>query len=273
MFRRQKSLALGWKWAFSAFDSTIADDYENSHGAWVRGQINSTRWGTGISFTTLTPSPQRRFVTMELFEKPTLTNLMINRMRMALTIYHSAFKPAYLLHFCEKGPGNGMIFANEQQEAFQRAKNLLQSSDVLVHYDPEKELLLWCVTLWYWGSPGPFMEDGSEKPIAYASRTLSLEDRGYGHLDKEALAVVFRFFKFYTDHKPLWGLLNEERDTPPMASSRIQRWSLTLLAYEYEFGLSSGFQHGNADALSRLPFRMPQRSHQFPEILFTYENH
>ena len=36
-----------------------AYDRRTRHGAWVRGQINSTRWGTDSSFTTLTPSPQR----------------------------------------------------------------------------------------------------------------------------------------------------------------------------------------------------------------------
>lgn len=50
-------------------------------------------------------------------------------------------------------------------------------------------------------------------------------------MDKEALAVVFavkklhqflygRHFKTHTDHKPLLGLLNPERTTPLMASSR-----------------------------------------------------
>ena len=36
-----------------------AGDTVLRHGAWIRGQINSTRRGTVISCTTLTPSPQR----------------------------------------------------------------------------------------------------------------------------------------------------------------------------------------------------------------------
>ena len=108
------------------------------------------------------------------------------------------------------------------------------------------------------------MEDGSERPVAYAVCTLSTAERKYGHLHKEALAVVFavkkfhqflygRHFKIYTDHKPLLGLLNPEKVTPLTASSRMQRWALTLLAYEYELLYRPGNENGNADGLSRLP--------------------
>ena len=62
-----------------------------------------------------------------------------------------------------------------------------------------------------------------------------------------------RHFKIYTDHKPLLGLLNPERATPLMASSRMQRWALTLLGYEYDLLYRPGEQNANADALSRLP--------------------
>ena len=35
-------------------------------------------------------------------------------------------------------------WGTEQQEVFDKAKNRLQSSDVQVHYDPEKELVVSC---------------------------------------------------------------------------------------------------------------------------------
>ena len=38
-----------------------------------------------------------------------------------------------------------------------------------------------------------------------------------------------------------------------MASARLQRWALTLSAYNYTIKYKSGKQQGNVDALSRFP--------------------
>ncbi len=162
--------------------------------------------------------------------------------------------------------GTPWVWNNAQEKAYQTAKDLLQSSKVLVHYDPAKQLVVSCDASPY--GVGAVLAhkfpDGSEKPIAYASRTLTKPERGYSQLDKEALAIIFavkkfhqflygRHFVIYTDHKPLLGLFNPEKATPMMASGRVQRWSLTLLGYEYELVYRPGSHNGNADSLSRLP--------------------
>ena len=40
------------------------------------------------------------------------------------------------------------------------------------------------------------LEDGSERPIAFASRTLSVAEMKYSQLDKEALFGVKRFHQY-----------------------------------------------------------------------------
>ena len=97
-----------------------------------------------------------------------------------------------------------------------------------------------------------------------ASRTLSPAEKGYSQLEKEGLACVYgvkkfheylfgRMFFLYTDHKPLLGLLDEQKPIPAQASVRIQRWALTLEMYQYHLKLKSSDKNADADALSRLP--------------------
>ena len=66
-------------------------------------------------------------------------------------------------------------WGTKQQKAFPEVKELLTSSQVLAHYDPEKELLLSCDASPY--GIGAVLshvnEDGEEKPIAYSSRSLA----------------------------------------------------------------------------------------------------
>ena len=71
-----------------------------------------------------------------------------------------------------------------------------------------------------------------------------------------------RHFTLITDHKPLLTLFNESRAVPPQASGRIQRWALTLAAYEYTLLWRSTKQHENADAMSRLP--LPEKPLKTP---------
>jgi hypothetical protein len=109
------------------------------------------------------------------------------------------------------------------------------------------------------------MADGTERPIAYASRTLTAS---YSQLEKEGLACIFgikkfhdyvfgRSFELVTDHKPLLGLLKEYRATSQQASSRMKCWSLFLSNYEYRLVFRNTTAHANAGALSRLPKLLP----------------
>ena len=64
-------------------------------------------------------------------------------------------------------------------------------------------------------------------------------------------------FTLISDHKPLLSLFNEVKAVSPQASARIQRWALTLATYEYTMAYRQSADHGNADAMSRLPLPVP----------------
>ena len=64
---------------------------------------------------------------------------------------------------------------------FKRAKNLLLTTPVLLHYDPKLPLILAGDTCAY--DVGEVLShmfpDGSERPIAYASHTLNSSEHNY----------------------------------------------------------------------------------------------
>ena len=153
-----------------------------------------------------------------------------------------------------------------EQSAFEKSKALLSSKSVLVHFDPSREILLACDASSY-GIGAVLshkMPDGSERPIAFASRTLSKAEKNYSQIEKEGLACVFGVKQFHTllyghkftlitDHQPLLSLFSEAKTIPIQAAARIQRWALTLATYEYVIQCKPTARHSNADALSRLP--------------------
>lgn len=161
---------------------------------------------------------------------------------------------------------NEYKWTERQQKVFDLIKKELQSAPILVHYDASKPLVLSCDASPY-GVAGVLShvnDTGQDQPIAYASRKLSPAERNYSQLDKEGLAIVFAVKKFHkyisgrhveihTDHKPLLGLLGEHKSIPQNASPRVQRWAITLAAYDYTLTYRPGSENGNVDCLSRLP--------------------
>ena len=159
-------------------------------------------------------------------------------------------------------------WSKECERSFNEAKKVLSSSSVLVHYDPALPIrLAGDASAYGIGAViAHVMPDGSERPVAFASRTLSSSERNYAQVEKEALSLIYgvkhfhsylygRQFTLVTDHKPLTAILGPKKGIPPLAAARLQRWAWILSAYTYQIEFRPTGDHGNADGLSRLPLR------------------
>ena len=132
--------------------------------------------------------------------------------------------------------GRSWKWSSKYKRAFQEAKDTLTSFHLLVHYDSALPLKMAAdVSACGVGAViSHVTPDGAERPIAYASRTLSPSERNYAQLEKEALALIFRVKRFHqylfgrkftmaTNHKPLMAILGPKKAIPSLAAARLQR--------------------------------------------------
>ena len=203
-------------------------------------------------------------------EAPVSRNVSELRSFLGLLNYYRDFLPnlATVLH-----PPNKLLqtkrkwkWSSECNSAFQEAKKLLTTSYILAHYDAKLPIRLAADASAYGIGAviSHVMPNGEEKPVAFASKTLTSSDQNYAQIEKEALDLVFGVKKFHqylygrkftllTDHRPLTTILGPKKGIPPIAAARLQRWAVQLAAYSYEIEFKSTNDHCNADVLSHLP--------------------
>lgn len=123
----------------------------------------------------------------------------------------------------------------ECQKKFEWLKTELASDKVLALYDPEEQLVLACDASQHGLSAilSHRYKDGTERPIAFASKIIPKSELHRAIIDKEAGAIIFGFKKFYqyiygnniilkTDHKPLKFIFGN-KNMSTMLHSRLQR--------------------------------------------------
>ncbi len=162
-------------------------------------------------------------------------------------------------------PLNQMLESNYQwnwtyqcEEAFSQVKVMIASDSVLTHYDPDLPLQLACDA-----SPvgigavlSHVMVDGTERPIAFALRSLSKAEWNYPQIDKEALATVWgvkifhnyifgRNFILLTDHEPLTSIFQPSKSLPVVTAARLQRYALFFAGHDYSIRYKNTKLHGN----------------------------
>jgi len=102
----------------------------------------------------------------------------------------------------------------------------------------------------------------SGKPVMFISRRLNSSERGYGQTQKEGLAIIWavkrfhkyifgRKFNIISDHEALKFIYNPERSLHRNTAAMVQRWAITLSAYNYTIEFRKGVKIPQADFLSR----------------------
>ena len=173
---------------------------------------------------------------------------------------------------------NKIVLDKNYIDAFNKCKELLTNAPLLQYPDFDKTFILTTdasnVALGAVLSQGPI---GGDKPVAYASRTLSDTESRYSTIERECLAIVWAIkhfrpylygkkFIIYTDHKPLtW--LNSQKDT----SSKLTRWRLRLQDYDYEIVYKKGKQNLNADALSRIRINATHSDNEKESMIVNFD--
>ncbi|XP_043227190.1 uncharacterized protein K02A2.6-like [Amphibalanus amphitrite] len=149
--------------------------------------------------------------------------------------------------------------------AVRRVKDMLSTAPVLMRYDPVLPLRL-VTDASATGVGAALMQvtpEGLERPVQYASRTLTPTERKYAQVEREAAAVSFgvrRFHQFLfgrpftlvVDNRTLSRILNPDRELPSLAAARMQRYALQLAAYQYKIELRRTEDMRLADTMSRL---------------------
>ena len=146
------------------------------------------------------------------------------------------------------------------QLAFDSLKGLLTSGRVLAYPTREGKFVLDTDASDHGiGAVLSQFQDGVEKPIAFASRTLSKSERNYCVTRRELLAIV-EFVKQHrhylqgtrfcirTDHAPLRFVV-QAKDP----EGQLARWIDYLSTFDFEIQYRPAQRHLNADALSRRP--------------------
>ncbi|XP_050046366.1 uncharacterized protein [Dermacentor andersoni] len=184
---------------------------------------------------------------------------------LGLTGYYRDFVPNYaelahpLTDLTKKGSPNRLNWQTSHEEAFMRLKELLSQQPILKAPDLSRHFVL--RTDASSRSLGAVLlqeHDGRFHPVSYASRKLLPREAAYSTIERECLAIVWAVQKFHvylygkpftlqSDHQPL-RYLNSAKHV----NSRVLRWSLLLMDYDFHVEYIRGCDNVGADYLSRI---------------------
>ena len=155
---------------------------------------------------------------------------------------------------------NKFVWDGGCEASFRELKRKLTTSPVLALPQPDGRFVLDTdASNFAIGGVLSQVQGGLERVIAYGSRSLTKEEKNYCVTRRELLAIteflkkyrqyiLGRRFTIRTDHAALTWM----RRTPEPIGQQA-RWISLVDEYDFDIEYRAGKQHGNADALSRMP--------------------
>ena len=210
-------------------------------------------------------SPDDR-LTKKIAEISTPTNKKELESFLGLTNFYSKYIPRYsdiIQPFAKLRKKNvDFNWTQKQSLAFESLKKALTRKPVIKIFDPKKEITLTTDASAH-AMAAILSQEGH--PIMYLSRKLTQAETNYSNIEKEALAIIWsterahdflmgRKFLLRTDHRPLEFIFNPRKELPKVTSSRIIRWAIKLMAFDFDIIYVKGNTIPHVDALSRLEF-------------------
>ena len=177
--------------------------------------------------------------------------------------YHRKFIPNFahiaepLIQLTRQRKNPTFVWGEPQQAAFEALRTALITEPVLSHPQRDGQFILDTdASAYAIGAVLYQVQDGDEKVISYASKTLTDTQRNYCTTKRELLAVVrmVKYFRHYlwgapftirTDHASLSWLLRFKD-----ADGMLARWLAELASFQFTIQYREGKNHLNADGLS-----------------------
>ncbi len=162
-----------------------------------------------------------------------------------------------------------LLWDQPKTDAFNKIKDVIthHPGPVLAYFKPDEQVTLQ-VDASKHGLGATLLQ--SNRPVAYASKSLTPTEVNFAQIEKELFAVVFackRFHQFVygrhiivqSDHKPLASIMKKSLQT---ARARLMRMLLQLQKYDIELIHVPGKDIPVADTLSRksMPDTYPELS-------------
>lgn len=159
------------------------------------------------------------------------------------------------------GKPSEFIWSLEAQNAFEKLRDSITSTPVLVHFNPEASHELRTDASSYAIGAVLYQKhvlDEQTGVVLYFSRSLNKSQRNGSATERELLAAYLsikklshyllgRKFTLVTDHSAL-SLLRNHKDP----HNKFARWVAELQGYDFEVAYKRGCNHIDADCLSRL---------------------